>query len=141
MAGATDAPGQPTRRAGPRQLATNNGAHHLHGGRRGFDRHLWRPTVDECASRVLFSRISPAGEEHYPGWLSATVSYTFTDAHELRIEYHALCDAPTPVNLTNHTYFNLCGHIRGGTVVRAPLRGKRPIGRQRVPTRRSSGTW
>jgi aldose 1-epimerase len=93
------------------QLATNNGRHHLHGGDRGFDTHIWDAalTRSDAGVRLTLSRTSPAGEEHYPGTLHATVSYTLTDRDELRLDYEAHADAATIVNLTQHTYFNLSG--------------------------------
>ncbi len=89
-------------------LAINNGVNHLHGGRKGFDKVLWQPEPQSGAS-VKFSYTSPDGEEGYPGTLATTVIVTLTDANELRLDYLATTDKPTPVNLTNHTYFNLDG--------------------------------
>jgi aldose 1-epimerase len=98
------------------QLATNdNGVHHLHGGRKGFDKVVWR--AEEVKSlagpTVKFSYRSPDGEEGYPGTLDISVTYTLTDANELRLDYHAVADKATPVNLTNHSYFNLAGDGQG----------------------------
>ncbi len=96
------------------QLATNNsGRHHLHGGERGFDKRIWTPTVLEEQNGVQLDYLSPDGEEAYPGNLSVRVTYTLTDDNDLRIRYEARTDQPTPVNLTNHTYFNLAGHDAG----------------------------
>jgi aldose 1-epimerase len=91
------------------QLATNNGLHHLHGGVRGFDKHVWQaqPADARDGIGVTFFRTSPAGEEGYPGTLQVQVSYVLSDANELAIEYEAATDAPTSVNLTQHTYFDL----------------------------------
>lgn len=90
------------------QLATNNGANHLHGGNRGFDKQAW--TVTESAADVLRLRyFSAGGEENYPGNLTVDVEYSLNDENELRIEYHATSDKDTIVNLTNHSYFNLAG--------------------------------
>jgi len=89
-------------------LAKNDGANHLHGGVRGFDKRLWSAKPLSPQSLEL-SYLSKDGEEGYPGNLSATVTYTLTDAQELRIEYLATTDKETVVNLTNHSYFNLAG--------------------------------
>ncbi len=92
-------------------LATNNGANHLHGGKIGFDKYLWQAeevkTVD--AVGVKFSRRSEAGEEGYPGNLDVTVAYVLTNDNELRVEFTAVTDESTPLNLTNHNYWNLAG--------------------------------
>ena len=96
------------------QLAVNDGPHHLHGGPRGFDRVVWRGTPFESATGVgvAFEHTSPAGDQGYPGTLEARVTYTLTERHELVVDYHATTDAPTPVNLTQHSYFNLSGSAR-----------------------------
>jgi aldose 1-epimerase len=93
-------------------LARNNGPNHLHGGLKGFDKKLWKsrplPLTDHEAG-VELSCFSPDGEEGYPGNLSLTVNYILTDRNEWRIEFHATTDKATPINLTNHSYFNLAG--------------------------------
>ena len=96
-------------------LATNDGVNHLHGGERGFDRALWRAEAGQTAegSALSLENISPDGEEGYPGALTAKAVYTLTEKDELRIDYSAVTDAPTVVNLTHHSYFNLAGHDRG----------------------------
>jgi len=96
-------------------LAKNNGANHLHGGVRGFDKVVWQGAVnkDSRGPSVSFSRTSPDGEEGYPGTLAVTVTYTVTDKNELAIDYRATTDKPTIVNLTNHSYFNLSGEGNG----------------------------
>jgi aldose 1-epimerase len=93
------------------QLATNNGPNHLHGGLKGFDKVIWAaaPTAGAPAPSVRFTYRSPDGEENYPGNLSCTVTFALTDDNGLRIEYSASTDKATPVNLTNHSYFNLAG--------------------------------
>jgi len=97
------------------RLAVNNGANHLHGGNRGFDKVVWRaePFEREGATGVAFSYTSVDGEEGYPGMLDASVTCTLTSGNELVLRYQATCDKPTPVNLTNHSYFNLSGRGHG----------------------------
>lgn len=95
------------------KLAANNGENHLHGGLRGFNKYVWEATQLSLNS-LSFSRISPDGEEGYPGNLRLQVTYTVEESNVLRIDYSAICDADTVVNLTNHSYFNLSGQ---GTVL------------------------
>ena len=96
-------------------LATNNGPNHLHGGNKGFDKQLWTiATKDSPAgSSAIFTRTSADGEEGYPGNLQVRVTYTLTDRNELVIEYHATTDKATPVNLTQHSYWNMAGEGSG----------------------------
>ena len=88
-------------------LAKNNGPNHNHGGVTGFDKVVWN--AKQLRNGVQLDYTSPDGEEGYPGTLKARVTYTLTDAHELIIDYRATTDRATPVNLSNHTYFNLAG--------------------------------
>lgn len=93
-------------------LARNEGGvHFLHGGNKGFDKVLWKtePVAGKSETSVKFTHRSPDGDENLPGNLDVVVAYTLTDANELKIEYAATTDKPSPVNLTNHSYFNLAG--------------------------------
>lgn len=93
-------------------LAVNNGPNHLHGGKKGFDKVVWdaKPLPPaEHEQAIEFHYLSPDGEEGYPGNLDVTVVYALTDDNEIRMEYRARTDKATPVNLTNHSYFNLAG--------------------------------
>lgn len=97
------------------QLATNDGPHHLHGGLRGFDKVVWRggSFISEMGPAVRFYYYSEAGEEHYPGNLDVQVIYTLTADQCLVIQYAAVSDQKTIINLTNHSYFNLAGQGSG----------------------------
>ena len=89
-------------------LAINNGPNHLHGGLKGFDKARWQ-AEPQAGAAVKFTRTSIDGEEGYPGALAVAVTMTLTEGNELRLDYTATTDRPTPVNLTNHSYFNLAG--------------------------------
>lgn len=97
------------------QLAANNGENHLHGGIKGFDKVVWNAEIVKKENEVgiKLSYLSKDGEEGYPGNLSAVVIYTLTKNNELKIQYEAETDKPTPVNLTHHSYFNLKGAGNG----------------------------
>lgn len=88
-------------------LAQNDGANHLHGGLKAFDKVMWKVQTRENA--VVCSYLSPDGEEGYPGNLQVTVAFILTDDNALHIVYDAVSDKDTLVNMTNHTYFNLNG--------------------------------
>ncbi len=92
-------------------LFKNNGKNTLHGGKTGFDKYVWDSRIEGDA--LVFSRVSPDMEEGYPGSLAVTVTYRFGEGNRLSIEYHAVSDADTVVNLTNHAYFNLTGGPSG----------------------------
>ncbi len=88
-------------------LAINNGPNHLHGGTKGFAKKVWQ-LLNPQQDQVTFRLVSPDGEEGYPGELTVDVVYRL-DGHDLVMEYSATTDAPTVLNLTNHTYWNLSG--------------------------------
>jgi aldose 1-epimerase len=93
------------------KLFVNNGPNALHGGKKGFDKVVWKAEEDPApdGASVKLTYASPDGEEGYPGTLHVTVRYTLMNDNALKIDYFAKTDKPTPVNLTNHTYFNLAG--------------------------------
>lgn len=94
------------------KLAANNGPNHIHGGRKGFASVLWEGKALPAKageSSVQLRYLSKDGEEGYPGNLEVKVTYTLTDKNEFRVDYEASTDKATPVNLTNHAYFNLAG--------------------------------
>jgi aldose 1-epimerase len=93
-------------------LATNNGVNHLHGGGKGFNAVVW-DAKQINAQTLELSYLSVDGEEGYPGNLNVQVIYTLTDSNELKVEYSATTDQPTVVNLTHHSFFNLCGEGNG----------------------------
>jgi aldose 1-epimerase len=96
------------------QLATNDGPNHLHGGIKGFDKVVWNAeVVPGDAPSVKFTYLSKDGEEGYPGNCHVTVVYTIANSDELRIDYTVTTDKDTPVNVTNHSYFNLGGPEKG----------------------------
>lgn len=92
-------------------VTANQGRHHLHGGHRGFHAAYWKmvPFAGDNASGVTLSYISADGEEGFPGQLTARVTYRLSGNGVWDVEYHAESDRPTPVNLTQHSYFNLAG--------------------------------
>ena len=119
------------------QLACNDGRNHLHGGVEGFDRKIWHAHVPVSAAgaQLTLRCHSPDGDEGYPGNLQVEASYTLSPDNALRIDYRAVTDAPTIVNLTSHAYFNLAA---GGDVlgheVRILAERYLPVDRQLIPT-------
>ena len=99
----------------PFQLSLNEGANHLHGGLRGFDRYIWSTQVAADGSAVTFWRVSPDGEEGYPGTLTASVTYRLVET-TLSVEIRATTDAATVANIVHHSYFNLGGHDSGSVL-------------------------
>jgi aldose 1-epimerase len=93
------------------RLSKNENQHHLHGGKKGFDKQIWEPQTvqDDSTASLILTYFSPDGEEGYPGNLDVKVIYTVTRDNKLQIEYTAKTDKPTPVNLSHHGYFNLGG--------------------------------
>ena len=120
------------------QLAKNNGPNALHGGLKGFDKQVWNARIiSQDLPEVEFSRLSPDGEEHYPGNLKVVVTYTLTEKDALRIHYWAQTDKPTVLNLTNHTYFNLAGAGHGsilGHQLKLNANRFNPVDQTLIPT-------
>src|SRR5688572_5397157 len=123
-------------------LAENNAPNgvpcRLHGGRRGFDKVLWdaEPLESDGLPGLRLHYCSAHLEEGYPGNLDVTVTYALTAESALRIDYAATTDRPTPVNLTNHSYFNLAGEGSGdvlGHVLTINAHGYTPVNRGLIP--------
>ncbi|MFF3335457.1 aldose epimerase family protein [Streptomyces sp. NPDC002888] len=114
-------------------LAANNGPNSLHGGERGFDKWVWDVTPVERGVRL--SRVSADGEEGFPGRLEVSATYTLDASGALRIAYEAVTDAPTVVNLTNHSYFNLSGSGNAsGQELRLAASRHTPVDADLIPT-------
>lgn len=101
------------------QLRINNGPNALHGGPEGFANKIWKSCVK--GDSVVFSLFSPDGDENYPGNLLVTVIYTWSEDNTLSVDYKAVTDAPTVINLTNHAYFNLRGESAGVEALKAHI--------------------
>jgi aldose 1-epimerase len=120
-------------------LPKNNGPNTLHGGVKGFDKVMWdiEPFENKDAAGLVLSRTSPDGEEGFPGNLKVKVTYTLTNNNELSFEYEATTDKATPVNLTEHSYFNLSGEGNGnilGHVLKLNADHFTPVDKNLIPT-------
>ncbi len=93
------------------QVPINNGENTLHGGTRGFDKVVWKATSfeNDTSSGIILTHVSPDGDMGYPGRVDVRVAYTLTDSNELVVDYLATTDKATPINIAQHTYFNLAG--------------------------------
>ena len=95
-------------------LPPNEGKNNLHSGPNGFEKKIWNAAeISEDKNAVTFSRISPDGENGFPGEFQVSVTYEMTENNELRIVYGGVCDKTTVANMTNHSYFNLAGEGSG----------------------------
>lgn len=120
-------------------LAVNNGENSLHGGRKGFDKAVWKATPFERPGQVgvTLTHTSPDGDEGYPGALSLHVTYTLNVSNELTLDYSATTDKATVLNLTHHDYFNLAGEGSGDVLGhRVQLFAKRftPVDTNLIPS-------
>ena len=121
------------------KLATNNGPNALHGGVKGFDKVVWKAESfqDGRGVGIVFTYTSADGEEGYPGKLDAKVTYTLGDDDSLGFDYQATTDKPTPVNLTQHSYFNLAGDGSGDILAQElMMKASRftPVDKTLIPT-------
>ncbi len=94
-------------------VSCNEGVHHAHGGGEGFDRKVWKAQIDAPANRVVFTLISPDGDQGYPGAVVASASYRLSDDNVIEIVMRGQTDRTTVINLVHHTYWNLAGHDAG----------------------------
>ncbi len=121
-------------------LATNNAPNHLHGGKEGFDKKMWKadkPVVGADGPSLSLSYTSKDGEEGYPGNLKVKVTYTLTNDNALKVQYHATTDKATVCNVAHHSYFNLGGHASGdilGHEVEIMAKNYTPTDETLIPT-------
>ncbi|MEP6737627.1 MAG: aldose epimerase family protein [Chryseolinea sp.] len=120
-------------------LITNNGKNHLHGGTKGFDKVVWKPTPSSSSDSVALKLeyLSKDLEEGYPGNLQVEVTYVLNNNNELKIQYHATTDKKTILNLTNHSYFNLSGNTKTdilGHTLQIEATNFIPIDKSLIPT-------
>jgi aldose 1-epimerase len=120
-------------------LAVNNRPNHLHGGNKGFNKVVWKAEsfkkVDDVG--IIFTHTSPDGDEGYPGKLALRVTYTLNNKNELSFDYEATTDKATPVNLTQHSYFNLSGEGNGdilGHIMTIHASKMTPVDNTLIPT-------
>jgi aldose 1-epimerase len=117
-------------------LKINNGPNSLHGGEIGFDKKIW--SSKSFDNSVEFHLFSPNGDENYPGNLNVYVKYTLTEDNEIIIEYNAICDQDTIINLTNHSFFNLNGIEGDKTILNHELKlfstNFTPVDENLIPT-------
>lgn len=122
------------------RLPINDGPNSLHGGAKGFDRQLWTilgVSQGRESASVSLRYVSPNGDQGYPGTLTATAVYALDDHDRLRIDYRATTDAPTIVNLSNHTYWNLSGEGSGSVMderLMIPAAEFTPVDATQIPT-------
>ena len=121
------------------RLDTNNGPNALHGGVKGFDKVVWHAESikQDSTVGVLLTHTSPDGDQGYPGTVQARVSYALTPDNKLIVSYHATTDKATPINLTQHSYFNLAGAGKGdilGHVVMINADRFTPVDSTLIPT-------
>lgn len=118
------------------QLSVNEGQNHLHGGSAGFDKREWTlQKISDCS--LLMTRLSPDGEEGYPGNLEISVLFTLTDRNELVLQYAARTDAPTILNPTLHAWFNLHGDGMGSVtshILKINADYYTPVDEELIPT-------
>ena len=122
-----------------RHLPVNNGPNSLHGGTAGFDKRIWAatPARNGNEASLTLTHVSPDGDQGFPGTLTVTVTYTLTRDNGIRIDYRATTDAPTVVNLTNHSYFNLAGEGSGdvyGHLLQLNAADYTPVDADLIPT-------